>query len=192
MNKHENLDNDQKELVKYWIGKIPISSLSVIGINEFTEKHLTPEPVIEVGFWYKSPGNKFMVFVEEYNPVTKMIIGFGFNNCGYWFNKTKTSYDKLEKATPEEYEPRLIEEANSKYKKGDVIKYKDRIGKIIGEIYFAGGCKLVSVGTDCKTHNNFFPLMENGKWAEIIDEKQPIRDEIDAIKKHLEELKSKL
>lgn len=206
MEKFEKLDNEQKELVKYWIDKFWYES-TVIGTkilegkDSFIEKYLTPEFVIEVGKWYKSPENKFMIFVEEYNPVAKMIIGYGFNSSGYWFNKTKTSYYKLEKATPEEVEQRLIEEA----KRRGVVKGVKIINiginsemddKEVCNLPISGVFKFFTNVNILDTLEGNGHVFDNGKWAEIIDEKKSIPDDvlghISRIEKEFEQLKSKL
>lgn len=68
----------------------------------------------------------------------------------------------------------ILDEANRRYKKGYTLKYENRVGTIIGDIYWADGSDCPSVLTDLDPdkHNEFLPLFIDGEWTEIvIDEK---------------------
>lgn len=195
MEKFEKLDNEQKELVKYWIYKLD-KHFKIGGIQSFIEKHLTPEPVIEVGKWYKGKNNackKLLFFCTGFNNSSKPI-GYGFDGNGDWCDLDDVTWtSEVTKATPEEVAQRLIEEAERRYKQGDTISYRNRgKAKIVGDIYFADECGIVAVLTDSKSTNPFYPLMDNGEWAEIIDEKAEIRESVARLEAELKELKSKL
>lgn len=189
----EKLDNKQKELVKYWIEKFCEAPCSMTK-TPFIEKYLTPEPVIEAGKVYIL-GDCFMIFANSFNRCKAIIIGYGFDFSGNWKNEMSykiSSSDSIKEATPEEYEPRLIEFAKSKgYKNGN---YKCACSphlqteNVSEYIYYDSDMRSIIHGT--KTKGNF--LIHNGKWAEIIDDKSEIRESVARLEAELQELKSKL
>lgn len=191
--KFETLNNEQKELVKYWIEKFLGNAFKTTETKAFIEKHLTPEPGIEVGKWYittDKEGNEYLFNHQDRGS------SYGFFK-GNWISENWFTGDGWpntpRQATPEKVKQRLIEEAKRRYKREDTISYRNRgKAKIVGDIYFADECGIVAVLTDSKSTNPFYPLMDNGEWAEIIDEKREIEDEIDFITHRLEQLKTKL
>lgn len=199
---YENLTNEQKELVRYWIEKFWYES-TVIGTKilegkqSFTEKYLTPTPVIEVGKAYKYPTNKFLLFIKE-KLDEKHVIGYGFNESGEWRSEHKFGIlSQVEEATLEEVKERLIEEAK-KYIQKSFIRFSDG-EKICNKLvnpefeYHPNGLQFNSKfkGKPCLTLNGNV-IMFDGKWAEIIDDKQEIRDKVEVLEAELKELKSML
>lgn len=195
MEKFEKLDNEHKELVKYWFEKYRKGYDS---FNKFIEKHLTPEPVIEVGFWWKFEGvndfdcSKLLIFVTGFNNNGKPK-GYGFDIDGKWIEDDENYwcvYDlKPIKATPEEVEQRLIEEAKK-------IGYKP--GMAIESLFSMSNNKISTHAEYVYTHKDNdivyggVWIYKNGKWAEIIDEKTEIRESVARLEAELQELKSKL
>ncbi len=201
---YEKLDNDQKELVKYWIEKYSDESILPFATNEcdnFIEKHLTPEPVIEVGFWYKHPNGRHPNWLA-YNDGGD---GYGFGTNGSWLD----GYDgivrylhqiKAEKATRQEVEQRLIEEAKrrgfvegAKYdcvlSEATNLNFTDAFNGHVNKWQYDH--KNQTLSKECNQY-----IFNKGKWAEIIDDKSEVIDEIlgfiARIETELEGLKSKL
>lgn len=195
MKKFEKLDNEQKELVKYWIEKFLGNAFKTTETKAFIEKHLTPEPVIEVGKWYKSNSGHLFFTEKETTDKTEPFIAYGFTSNGEWTDSDPRMFSKnlgWEEATPEEVEQRLFEYAKSKgYKNGNYICActPDMHTKNVKEhIYYDR--KLNDVIHGEESRGNF--LMHQGKWAEIIDEKAEIRESVARLEAELQELKSKL
>lgn len=195
--KFEKLDNEQKELVKYWIEKLAKeakSSIVTIETRSFTEKYLTPEPVIEVGKWYKHKDGSYpnwLVFNGGEDSLT-----YGFTATGDWGTDFKVWYIKEwgVEATREEVEQRLIEEAK---RRGFVNGAKttgidDDSQEIIKGTFFINKLK---DGLNAHLKSNGIlgvTIFKDGKWAEIIDEKAEIRESVARLEAELKELKSKL
>lgn len=190
---YEKLDNEQKELVKYWMLKW--WNGKDFGFDKFIEKYLTPEPVIEAGFWYLIEGGNVW-FVTDPGASNK---GYGFNLNGDWrpleTNCGIATHLIKRKATQEEYSQCLIYLAIKKGFKagqkifsartGDLNTIKNGYGSEFGissdgfHFYYMDAC-----------------VMFNGKWAEIIDEKAEKRDklkrDIEQLEFVLKQIKSKL
>lgn len=198
MEKFEKLDNEKKELVSYWIEKYKehcVDAFRVKDNRDFIEKHLTPEPVIEVGKVYIL-GDCFMIFANSFNRCKATIIGYGFDFSGNWKNEMSykiSSSDSIKQATPEEYEPRLFEEAKRMgYKEG--VKVRCLISGDVSTIkatYFLSEINELFVH---KSGNEYLGecIMSNGKWAKIIDDKAELRDTIARIKTELSTLEAQL
>lgn len=208
MEKFEKLDNEQKELVKYWIDKSR-ECFAYTDHSEFIEKHLKPEPVIEVGIWVKAKyqSSKFMVFIESLEQPDKddnSVKSYGFSKSGEWMDSELRCpiflTNRCVKATPEEAKTRLIEEANRKgYRDG--VKFRDletgNIRTIRSNSFSSVTETSIHVSTPqeewivCNGISN--PrIHDNGKWAEIIDEKAEIRESVARLEAELKDLKSKL
>lgn len=198
MEKFEKLDNEQKELVKYWIIKYAFNGK--LSRAKFIEKHLTPEPVIEVGKWYittDKEGNEYLFNHQDRGS------SYGFFK-GKWISENWSTGDGWpntpRQATPEEVKPRLIEEAERRgYKDG--IKFRDldtgNIRTIVSNVFPLVTIERLNVSTPSKEWiiNNGASnpyIYDNGKWAEIIDEKAEIRESVARLEAELQELKSKL
>ena len=194
---YEKLDNDQKEMVKYWIEKYHrtgyIIETSSLHLEQFIEKHLTPEPVIEAGFWYKHPGGRHPEWLA-YNDGKD---GYGFGTTGKWINgydglKRYLHQIKAVKATPEEVKSRLIEEAKRRgYKYGnyDCILYPSLNAVISADNFYLFDNSLWHGESSNKISNC---VMYKGKWAEIIDDKAEIKEQIKKVRQELHKLESQL
>lgn len=191
---HENLSNDQKEIVRYWIGKIPLESLNLNGINSFIKEHLTPEFNPKVGTWYittDDDGNEFLFNHQEEGTSYGFFKGVWSNT--YWDTSCNWTNNPRE-ATREEVELRLIEEAK---RRGFVegVKTIDIDGdksEIIKGTFFINTLKR---GLNAHLKSNDIlgvTIFRNGQWAEIIDPKQEVRDKIEVLEKELKELKGML
>lgn len=194
MEKFEKLDNEQKELVKYWIDRFQKESSFIY--PQFTEKYLTPEPVIEVGLWWKfeereySEFKKLLIFVTGFHNNGKPK-GYGFNVYGNWIEDDDNYWcvDGLKpiKATPKEVEQRLIEEAKSKG-----LSQGNSIISTSGEVFRnILGCWAYNSERN-KLYYGGAEIFDNGKWAEIIDEKAEIRETIAKLRTKLSTLEAQL
>lgn len=192
MNKHENLDNEKKELVKYWIDKLFKSYDTPILESEsitFIEKHLSPTPVLmpKKWYWYND-----CLLCYQSTREDKVIRAYGFLYSGIWQNESNFGDvpKQWKEATPEEYEPRLIELAKSKgYRLGNFKCLRFPPLTIIdakSDIFVEDG----NVWMGEKTRANC--IMHNGKWAEIIDTKAEIRESVARLEAELQTLKSQL
>lgn len=183
--KFEKLDNEQKELVKYWIEKF--ENHSNITKEDFTEKYLTPEPVIEVGKWYKHKDGSYpnwLVFNGGEDSLT-----YGFTAAGDWDTDFKVWYIKEwgVEATREEVEKRLIEEAKIRgYREGIDVDSAQT-----GKKYTINGKVRFLFDRNVLCFDNVTIFFE-GKWADIIDEKAEIRESVARLEAEIKELKSKL
>lgn len=131
----------------------------------------------EVGEWYKSLNHQhIMVFFS-----TDENDNYGFNIDGIFSNRFAPPKNILawRLATKEEVEQAIRNEAVRKgFKKGATIKWQGRTRKIIDEMYWATGTDCLAAQTDSKDClNEYFPIMLNGVWAEIIEE--PKQEDID-------------
>lgn len=204
MEKFEKLDNEQKELVKYWIQKYKASNAVAVyncrNSIRFIEKHLTPEPVIEAGFWYKYPNTEnWMLFVEKSD--SKTFGGYGFDAVNAWMpNWEMDSLSQIEglvKVMPDEYKSRLFKEAAKRgFVKGakfyPIFNEKEDVRKgicICDGNFFSNNPHNLSANLSVIFGQL---IMRNGKWAEIIDEKAEIKAEIQELQDKLEHIKSKL
>jgi len=164
--------------------------LEACGI-EFDEYKITKETIIKYQMKDEFPSlfNPYTGWAKANGIGNEKWIGYfendefkyGIGADGKWFERTGTIHrfkyikPQYTEATPKEVEEALINYAKSKYKKGDRIKYDGYEGTIIGEIYWAFGAGLVSVLCDKKStkrQNEYFPLMVNGVWSEILPNKK--------------------
>lgn len=204
MSNYENLSNEQKELVKYWINKIASSPLSETK-EMFFEKYLSPTPIIEAGKWYKSDLGHLW-FVEEVDHNRKQeCVGntcksYGFGKSGKWYGSDwrclEDSNSIYTEAPREEVEARLIEEAKRRYQGAKIKPLNEHLfykyhGKGVdlnfSDFDYDKKCLWV-----VSTERWRAIVFENGQWAEIIDLKDEIRDSIERLKKEIEILESKL
>jgi len=148
---------------------------------------------LEVGKWYKFPslgyGKLMFLFNGNYgNQVT-----YGFSSSGKWLNTIGVhKCDYYVEATHEEVEQALIEEAERRgFKKGVKVKTL---------IYEPNVVELSSNNFDWDFINKEYHLRDsegesifhNGVWAEIIDEKAELKQEIEDLENKLKELREKL
>lgn len=201
MEKFETLNNEQKELVKYWIRKFAKDQFT-LGLVEtpdsFIEKHLTPEPVIEVGKWYKGNNNrckKALFFCTGFNNSSKPL-GYGFDVYGDWCDLDDVTWtSEVTEATLEEVEQRLIEEAKRiGFVKGAKIKGIG-INKDISNVCNSpinGNFKFFSDSNILDSEYGTGHVFNNGKWAEIIDEKSELRETIAKLRAELSTLEAQL
>lgn len=195
--KFEKLDNEQKELVRYWIDKLVIeskSSVASVEARSFTEKHLTPDPVIEVGKAYKYPdADGWMLFVSKIDS-DGFVHGYGFDtNCLWmdqWEQKHKRELENVVECT-EQFKERLVEEAERKaYKSGMKL-----LSPRTGDLHTTKNCWTPNFLHASDGFHFYYMdacVMSNGKWADVIDEKAEIRQSVARLEAELKELKSKL
>lgn len=199
---HENINNEQKELVKYWIEKY--SKRQEYTLKEFIEKHLSPTPKIEVGKWYHIE-NGGLWFVEEVDVPTQ----FGLINYGYGINAAGIFKEKGDEKFG--IGPQLfIKEANKEEVKEGLIQEAKRRG------YTKGNFKCLRGYTECKKWKDVNPfyvsylestkdsvwitgihtyhlcVFDKGKWAEIVDENVGVKETIARLESELKTLKSQL
>ena len=191
---YEKLDNDQKELVKHWIDKYKsecVYTSSFIDDVKFFDEHLKSEPFIKVGKYYKGNkqnNSKIMYYCTSVDQNGDPL-GYGFNVDGNWVNNDARPWTcKVIEISEDEWSGRVIEESKRKgYKPGiKVISVHDNYTRRIIE----GSLRKLSF-IDILYFSNA-TIYENGKWAEIIDEKAEVRAEIQELQDRLEQLKSKL
>lgn len=139
------------------------------------------KPIVEVWKWYrfKVYGTiPCLIFITKIEGTKVTGYGWIYSN---WADETKESYvceisdiSELIEA-PESYvKDRLIEEANNKYKKLDNVKslYNTFNGEIDGNFYIINPDK---IEVWCKTSNNCnVCLFNDGQWAEILPNEEPI------------------
>lgn len=132
-------------------------------------------PVAKVGNFYKTSGDIMFCCTKVEG---RKIFGFGFGDKGVWREDGNLfaegqQYLMLSPASSEEWFARLEKEYyRLGYKKGVTIKYEDRPpSKIVGDPYWAGGSRLISVETEIVAgqDNQFYPVMQGGKWSEIVE-----------------------
>lgn len=165
MEKFENLDNEQKQLVEYWIRKYQEADVMPFINEAFIKKHLTPNPIIEAGFWYRFPHEeKWMLYVEKSNHET--FSGYGFDACGKWMSDWKMldlmNLKGLVKVTPKEVESRLIAEA----KRRDLDKDLERLESFYfenNELHAKYGRIQHTLVSKC--------ILKNGEWADVSEHK---------------------
>lgn len=128
------------------------------------------KPAFEVGKVYKDGLAMFYCTrIEDGKP-----FGFGFDLIGQWWEDDGDFWaGDFTEATPEEWFSRLEEEAKKKYPKGCKVKcLHNSIYNKIDTLNFTG----YHSDTGCLRHkdsNNFVCcVMQDGKWAEIIEEPQ--------------------
>lgn len=101
---------------------------------------------------------------------------YGFDCVGDWRDYTEYSnYEtKYRKATPQEVEQALIEEAKRRYKVGDVIKCLGGVeSEVNGTAFVFNNNSLFSNGERVNGgdwFNTSAKVFENGKWAAIIEQ----------------------
>lgn len=145
------------------------------------KQQLKDLPSLEVGRWYKNWNCNLLYYITEINGA--WIVGYGFER-GKWITPEETnnkedcwfdlSEDKLEWAIPateKEVEEALIKEAKKRYNDNDLVCSVYDKG-------YSGNIKLdtISVNKDntevwVKSSGYNVQLMEQGKWAEIIQTK---------------------
>lgn len=109
--KFEKLDNEQKELVKYWVDRF-YNECSPLSRHEWIDKYLTPEFNPKVGTWYittDDDGNEFLFNHQEDGKSYGFFKGVWTDT--YW-DTTSNWTNPVTEATPEEVKQRLIKEAN--------------------------------------------------------------------------------
>lgn len=135
-----------------------------LGESEKIEK-----PTLEVGKWYtfkNNPSNWWLGCISDKN-----LTYYGFNE-GRWFNQNKyglinTNADDYKLATPQEVETALINEAKKRGFKYNVeFKPINCLNTIKKSAEYFGYDE-----TSNKLLFNNYCIFDNGKWAEIIDEK---------------------
>jgi|GEM_PF-4342517 len=195
----ENLTEQEKELIRYWIEKYYLQihqNMLPPSYNEFIEKNnLSPKPKIEVGKWYTGLdhilGANFIGYITEIKD--GRFFYYGFNCCGDWKDKDYYSnFKSIREAAKEEVEERLIQEFNKKYLNFGVkcLHYADNCTDIskIERLYY-------DENDNCLRYdlpNGVGCAFDSGKWAEIIDEKAEIKETIARLQKEIETLKKQL
>ena len=131
---------------------------------------------LEVGKWYiNNYGSKYLAYAQELKG-TIIIKGYGFDDSGNWevFAPTDASITECRKATPQEVEKALIEEAKRRYKVGDVIKCLDGVeSELNGTDFVFNNNSLFSNGERIDGgawFNTYAKVFDNGQWATIIEQ----------------------
>lgn len=163
-----------------------LKNLNNSRVNEILE--LTPE----LNKWYKATDSKFMIYLTKY---------VDLDNCeGFYFNKTggykgfcnDLGFHDCVFATEQEIEEVLIDEAKRRgFKEG--VKFKclitNKIGEMIEDCHLFNGCfgGDNSLESAFKNDNINGVLFKDGRWAEIVEDKAKLKQEI----KELEVMKFK-
>lgn len=149
------------------------------------------EEELEEGVWYKDKDSSYkgLICIQKYNGIDKGITAYGF---GWISGKFKESHSEwcptirakkdLIKATHQEIETALINEARKRYKVGDKIQrlenyyYGSNCGNIIENLdfIFEDGCVAIK-----KQNGYYLGLFKNGTWATIIPAKQMTQKQIE-------------
>ena len=165
----------------------------VLGVIEYKE-----------GKWYKNPESKFMVLIKEI---------IDDNNCyGYYFCGSEGIYKGLNdvglskciEATNKEVEQKLIEEAKRRgFNEGVKFKSLSENGKIrtISDkirIDYYISTNILTISTSEEEWDNKRDVQSNptifkdGVWAEIIDDKAELKQEIKELRNKLKSLEENL
>jgi len=156
-------------------------------------KHQNLEPTtIEVGKVYKSnSGNNYFIAMVTSKKGDDCFSCHGFNSLGEWFN-SDGSYldDDITEATESEWFEALEKEAKR-------IGYKPYVKMRLLDGFITNGFtesefKYLFKDGILYIYSDVYPVMKDGIWAEIVDEKQEIRDQIEKLESELVKLKEML
>jgi hypothetical protein len=191
MKTFDNPTNEEKEMIRYWIDKYENSNHS--SVKGFYDEHLATKPNIEVGKWYKNKFNSALCYC-----INKELNGYGFSAYNDWVNdciwlKSQPELNWIE-ATEQEATERLIEEAN---RRGYVLgnhkclrhSFLTYIEGFDTHFFFRQKDNTLWIE---KRGNRANCVFENGKWADIIDEKAEVKETIARLESELETLKKQV
>lgn len=155
------------------------------------------ESKIEVGKWYKVRGG-CLFYLSSFDSGKNK--GYGFDSSGDWNDNRGTAYyfgyksDIIREAKGKEVEEALVSEAKKRYNVGDKLSkiYDDssRGDRIFShELTSDHWRNCLWIDND---HGYSSCIFKDGKWAEIIDDKSELKEEIKSLEEKLKELRSKL
>ena len=141
---------------------------------------------LEVGRWYKSKNKSKKTLFFTNKEKCDYDVGYGFDFIGKYygadFNLEGSDAEDFELATEEEVREALINEAKKRgYKEG--VKCKFGIIEEIRTIetnYFVFKLEYNTLGIKLK-NGNADVIFRSGKWAEIIEQSEPTKEEINRV-----------
>lgn len=150
---------------------------------------------IEVGKWYKTRGES-LFYLSSFDCGKNK--GYGFDSFGDWVDNRETirffgyKSDINREATEKEVEEALIKEAKRKgFQVGVRFKGMYKVENLRNGIFFykCATYRLCLIDNSKDSGNYIF---WEGNWAEIIDDKSEIKEQVAKLQKELDTLKSQL
>ena len=142
------------------------------------------ENKLEVGKWYKD--KEYSSCIINYQRINETIWNYGFNLGGCWNNEVgNAGNNRLRLATEEEVREALINEAKKRgFNNIGNLKIKNTVGSI------SNGFVTITNDFCYEYESNTLRLdgaiiFNNGKWAEIIKETEPTKEEINRVLDYL-------
>ena len=152
--------------------------------------------VLEVGEWYKDLDGKGLYYITKIKEDSFWFYGLDVN--GNWEDNDwyLIKNCNLSKATKQEIEQTLTEEAKRRgFKKG--VKFKclisAEVGVLIEDYFLYNGSFGRGNSLESAFKNDIINgvLFKEGQWAEIIDDKYELKQEIKYLRKKLKSLEEK-
>ena len=144
---------------------------------------------LKVGEWYKATDSKFMVLLTKFNSMYDSK-GYFFDTSGDWKGFGDVGLGQCIKATHQEIDQALTDEAKRRgFKEGAKFKSLSENGKIrtvsdeTGMFYYIKENSLTTSTPKKEWYNKHNvqsnpTIFKDGVWAEIIDEKSELKQEI--------------